>query len=194
MSLTPRTIRTDLKCGKGSISQGEKCTKGTAQALSKTAKLRSTLENAAIAGSAVGTAVSSAQVAFKTATGDLNGASKALQRQAAFSGIMGSAMIAKGKRERNTQLIKKGLTNLQLGLVAGGIGHFSGGGYTKNFNLKEQKSKLLAKSQKAAANVSALKGRVFTQRKQRSQLERMFQGPSAKRDSVWADGFPPEIE
>ena len=28
MTLTPRTIRLDLKCGKGAISEGEKCTKG----------------------------------------------------------------------------------------------------------------------------------------------------------------------
>jgi len=30
MNLTPTTMRTDLKCGKGSISKGEKCTKGAA--------------------------------------------------------------------------------------------------------------------------------------------------------------------
>ena len=31
MALTPSTVRADLKCGNGSISQGEKCTKGAAQ-------------------------------------------------------------------------------------------------------------------------------------------------------------------
>lgn len=30
MTLTPSTIRVDLKCGRGSISPGEKCTKGQA--------------------------------------------------------------------------------------------------------------------------------------------------------------------
>lgn len=30
MTLTPSTVRLDLKCGKGAISQGEKCTKSTA--------------------------------------------------------------------------------------------------------------------------------------------------------------------
>lgn len=29
MTLTPSTVRADLKCGKGAISKGEKCTKGT---------------------------------------------------------------------------------------------------------------------------------------------------------------------
>ena len=31
MTLTPATLRTDLKCGRGAISEGEKCTKGPAQ-------------------------------------------------------------------------------------------------------------------------------------------------------------------
>ena len=31
MALTPATLRADLKCGNGSISQGEKCSKGTAR-------------------------------------------------------------------------------------------------------------------------------------------------------------------
>jgi len=31
MALTPATLRLDLKCGRGSISEGEKCTKGAAQ-------------------------------------------------------------------------------------------------------------------------------------------------------------------
>jgi Skp family chaperone for outer membrane proteins len=31
MNLTPSTVRADLKCGKGSISEGEKCSKGSAQ-------------------------------------------------------------------------------------------------------------------------------------------------------------------
>ena len=30
MTLTPSTLRTDLKCGKGAISKGEKCSKGAA--------------------------------------------------------------------------------------------------------------------------------------------------------------------
>ena len=30
MNLTPSTLRTDLKCGNGAISEGEKCTKGQA--------------------------------------------------------------------------------------------------------------------------------------------------------------------
>lgn len=37
-ALTPKTIRLDLKCGKGSISKGEKCSKGPAVATSRSGK------------------------------------------------------------------------------------------------------------------------------------------------------------
>jgi hypothetical protein len=44
MTLTPSTVRSDLKCGKGSISKGEKCTKGAATA----AKPNTTIRNIAL--------------------------------------------------------------------------------------------------------------------------------------------------
>jgi hypothetical protein len=40
MTLTPSSLRTDLKCGKGAISKGEKCTKGAATAVNPTAQGR----------------------------------------------------------------------------------------------------------------------------------------------------------
>lgn len=39
MTLTPSTVRSDLKCGKGAISKGEKCTKGTVSKASVTENL-----------------------------------------------------------------------------------------------------------------------------------------------------------
>ncbi len=44
MTLTPSTVRNDLKCGKGAISKGEKCTKGTATP----AKTNNTIRNIAL--------------------------------------------------------------------------------------------------------------------------------------------------
>jgi len=41
MTLTPTTIRLDLKCGNGAISEGEKCTKGNATAVKPNKKSRS---------------------------------------------------------------------------------------------------------------------------------------------------------
>ncbi len=44
MTLTPSTVRSDLKCGKGAISKGEKCTKGSATP----AKTNNTIRNIAL--------------------------------------------------------------------------------------------------------------------------------------------------
>lgn len=44
MTLSPSTVRQDLKCGKGAISKGEKCTKGAAT----TAKPNNTIRNIAL--------------------------------------------------------------------------------------------------------------------------------------------------
>lgn len=44
MTLTPSTVRQDLKCGKGAISKGEKCTKGPATAT----KPNNTIRNIAL--------------------------------------------------------------------------------------------------------------------------------------------------
>ena len=44
MTLTPSTVRQDLKCGKGAISKGEKCTKGPATP----AKTNNTIRNIAL--------------------------------------------------------------------------------------------------------------------------------------------------
>ena len=38
MALTPATLRLDLKCGRGAISEGEKCTKGAAQRIQQSNK------------------------------------------------------------------------------------------------------------------------------------------------------------
>lgn len=41
MTLTPSTLRQDLKCGKGAISQGERCTKGPATSVKPSQKEKS---------------------------------------------------------------------------------------------------------------------------------------------------------
>lgn len=56
MALTPSTVRHDLKCGKGSISQGEKCTKGPATKKKEASTLSKALMiggAAAVAGGAI---------------------------------------------------------------------------------------------------------------------------------------------
>lgn len=61
MTLTPSTVRLDLKCGKGAISEGEKCHKGTAtrsvKAKEKSAKAQKVLNTVAVAAGITGAAL-----------------------------------------------------------------------------------------------------------------------------------------
>jgi hypothetical protein len=68
MTLTPSTVRLDLKCGRGAISEGEKCTKGAAQ---RSAKKSNTVKTAAkvalVAGAVLGAGLAG-KAAFSKAT------------------------------------------------------------------------------------------------------------------------------
>jgi len=55
--LTPSTLRLDLKCGKGSISPGEKCTKGAAQRTAPKKRLSRKTVALGLTAGAVGTAL-----------------------------------------------------------------------------------------------------------------------------------------
>lgn len=48
MTLSPRTVRLDLKCGKGAISKGEKCTKGPATQAKAASSDNNTIRNVAV--------------------------------------------------------------------------------------------------------------------------------------------------
>lgn len=47
MTLTPSAVRSDLKCGKGAISKGEKCTKGSATPAKSSTDKKERAKNAA---------------------------------------------------------------------------------------------------------------------------------------------------
>ena len=57
MALTPATLRADLKCGKGSISEGEKCSKGAVSKAGRTEALKTAGKVALVAGALAGGAL-----------------------------------------------------------------------------------------------------------------------------------------
>ena len=187
--------RLDLKCGAGSISEGEKCTKGTAQKAQapqgKSGRVRGALENAAIIAGGAGTAFSYGQVAVNALRGNFAGASKALQREGAFASLAGAGIAAKGARTKNKVLQQEGLKTIGAGATAIGAGHLLGGGYTKGLSvpkpstagLKRGVSNLVGRAAAAKSNV--------TYRTAKSRFERMYSRPG-RRDSVYAAGFSPE--
>lgn len=192
--------RLDLKCGAGSISEGEKCTKGTAQRAEpkkKGAGIRNALENAAIIGGMAGTAVSYGQVVGNALSGNMVGASKALQREGAFAALAGAGMTAKGARTKNKLFKKEGAKALAAGGVAIGAGHLMGGGYTKGIGASLPSASAMRQTLKRGASnlagkASAAKSNV-TYRTAKSQFRRMYNSPG-RRDSVYAAGFSPELD
>jgi hypothetical protein len=179
MTLTPSTIRLDLKCGKGAIAPGKKCHKGSAQKVQSPASStkpsrRAHIENAVLkAGGNVGTTASALSLAA-TFSGKPQLANALGQLGSAASLAEGAAMISRGQRTGN-----------QGDLIGGSFRVAGSAGLT---------DLIARKASYAAINGAAGAARSIKRRRRASQeagLERAFRGPSAQRDSIWAEGFAP---
>ena len=118
MTLTPATLRTDLKCGAGSISEGEKCTKGAA---TKRAPRAGAKERFLKKAGTIGALGSLGYTAVSLARGKsgqaLGGLSAFMASSSAYSA--GEAM----GYERKGQKAKAKLARFQAGVAAGyGLG------------------------------------------------------------------------
>lgn len=186
MTLTPSLVRFDLKCGKGSISAGEKCTKGSGR------NVRANLENAAIAAGIVGNIASFGAGMHQLRKGNLKKANRIMQAQGGFAALQGAGELSKANRTGDKELRAQG----QHSLTTGALGVWLGSSLAGDFNRFPSPSALgvniRARGSRFGAN---LKGKL-TQRSQRQSLERMFNNPQLppadfKGDSIWADGFAP---
>ena len=108
MTLTPSTVRQDLKCGKGAISKGEKCTKGPA---TKASLAENILKYGGVAG-AVGS------VAY--AIHPKSNAFAALAGMHASLGAVASGVAMEGSRTKNRakQLMATSIAASNLGAAA----------------------------------------------------------------------------
>jgi hypothetical protein len=118
MTLTPSTLRVDLKCGKGAISEGEKCTKGAA---TKRAPRAGAKERFLKKAGTIGALGSLGYTAVSLARGKsgqaLGGLSAFMASSSAYSA--GEAM----GYERKGQKAKARLARFQAGVAAGyGLG------------------------------------------------------------------------
>lgn len=181
--------RLDLKCGAGSISEGEKCTKGTAQKAG--AKARAALEKTAIVAGTAGTLYNYAQSVAKGMSGDLKGAGRALQRQGAFAALTAAGMEAKGRRTNNKSLQQQAQRALGSGAVSAAVGSTLTGDLNKVSlsGVKSAASNAASELRNTLGRAAAAKSNV-TYRTAKSQFERMYNRPG-RRDSVWAEGFIP---
>jgi len=184
--------RVDLKCGKGAISEGEKCTKGTAQKAGSQA--RAALEKAAVVAGTAGQVYNYAQSVAKGMSGDLKGAGRALQRQGAFAALTAAGMESEGRRTQNKSLQQQAKRALGSGAVSAAVGSAVTGDLNKVSisNLQAAANNAATGLRNSLGRAAAAKGNV-TYRTAKSQFERMYNRPG-RRDSVYATGFSPELD
>lgn len=163
MTLTPALLRLDLKCGNGSISPGEKCTKGTGQgAAKKSTKVKTAAKVALIAGSVIGAGLAG-KVALNKATSIAASRNKTqlramgANRQAAWQSVWETNAAAnkanlfqRGKAQANYQNARDNL-----------------------YNSIDSQRRVIARMKRFAPKSAARKR------------------AAAKRDSIWATGFEP---
>lgn len=169
--------RLDLKCGKGSISEGEKCHVGAAAKVQPkkykqgnvqvNVKAAKRLRTASRVVSAIGAVAPLAGIASKGATGMVAGFGAA---RTAFSAASALNTYAKAQETGS----KAGRARLQ----------------------KEAKEKAISAGGQLVSSAAGTAVMAATARGQRRRqtLERIYRGPSAKRDSIYAEGFYPELD
>jgi hypothetical protein len=163
MTLTPSTVRLDLKCGNGSISQGEKCTKGTAQgATKKTNTVKTAAKVALVAGAALGAGLAGKAVLNKVTSiaasrNKTQIRAMSANRRAAWQSVWETNAAAnkanlfqRGKAQANYQNARDNL-----------------------YNSIDSQRREIARMKRFAPKSAARKR------------------AAAKRDSIWATGFAP---
>jgi hypothetical protein len=177
MNLTPSTVRADLKCGNGSISQGEKCSKGSAQTVQPkqykkgnvepNKKAAQRLRTAGRVAATVGAIAPLAGLMSKNGAGMVAGFGAA---RTAFQAAGALNTYAKAQETGS----KAGRERLQK--EAKGQAIQAGG-------------QLISGAAGSLAMAGLARRQVKNTDKRRQSLERAYRGPSAKRDSVYARGF-----
>jgi hypothetical protein len=168
--------RLDLKCGNGAISEGEKCTKGAAQKVDPKQYKRGNVEPNQKAAQRLRTA------------GRVVGAIGGLAPLAGLARGSAGGMVAGFGAARTAFTAAGALNNFAKAQATG-----SKAGRERL--QKEAKGQLMnAGGQLVRGAVAGAAITTLARRSRRRQtLERLYKGPSAKRDSVYASGFAPDL-
>lgn len=177
--------RLDLKCGKGSISPGEKCTKGSSapaatqkpsSRISRKTKIGTTMALTGVVGNLAATGYT-AGAAF---TGNYKEVGRGLQAAAAFEGLTGAGFQTMGQKALAKEQYKGAL-------ISGTAGTFLSGDVIRAASFGKQAGK------KAGVSLGNMKGRVRMAMINRRPMPKpkikngKIQDPWT--DSMYADGF-----
>lgn len=213
MALTPATVRLDLKCGNGAISEGEKCHVGTASKAKKNEPTFSNRLSAGIMGAAslytggVGLVNLGAAVQNKSGGNAIAGVGQLL---GAGLGLRASSEYLKG-RKLSGDLHTLGAVGLSQGgeAVGGAVAEsefrrrqanavvnkpydgpdpYKALGIGKNASVREARAAYM----KVAAQHHPDRGGDVTKfRAAKQAYEELLRRNNGRRDSVWASGFAP---
>jgi len=164
--------RLDLKCGNGSISQGEKCTKGGAQ--------------------------QGQQKQYKQGNVDPNQkAAKRLRTAGKVVGTLGALAPLAGLASGKAAGMVAGFGAARSAFGAAGALNTYAKAQETGSRAGRARLQKEAKGQALKAGGSLLTGaasglalaHLSNKQNRRASMERAYRGPSAKRDSIYADGF-----
>lgn len=202
------TERLDLKCGNGSISAGEKCTKGAAQQADPKAaakkEFRSLMNNPVAAHQ------------FNKAKGSTKGVGNKIKRAGEFAARLGGGAAVgfgmmqtfEGAMRGNLGEASRGYRNMQLGAAAIQTAAASKAGrmgkkeLSKEFLKSAARNAAIGVGQEAALGAYAGFKRAGGATGVGRNARRAYQGArmraagmrTMKRDSVYAAGFSPELD
>jgi hypothetical protein len=182
--------RNDLKCGNGSISEGEKCTKGPAQRVQpkKPGRVRTIASAGAVLGGLAVNAGAAGYGLAKTFSGDLAGAGRAFQ-------IAGAGQALSGVGARGLGLKKESRKLLANAALTAGAGTYLREQQTGEIGsaLRRARKSTLAKQLRYAPGNAVGRARMAAIRRRPMPNPRMKNGKIANpwQDSMFADGFTP---
>jgi len=221
MNLTPSSVRADLKCGNGSISEGEKCTKGAAQKVDPKAEAKKEFRNLMNNPTAA--------VQFNRARGSTKGVGNKIKVAGELAARVGGGFalgaglmqLSEGAMRGNLGEVSRGYRNMQLGAAATQVAAASKAGrmgkkeLSKEFLKSAGRQAAIGVGQEAAigayAGFKRAGGAAGVSRNARRAYQRatgMRSTPSGtgwassaydrplrgRRDSVYAAGFSTDLD
>lgn len=200
MTLTPSTLRLDLKCGNGAISEGETCTKGNATAVKPAKKnrskggLKSNLAKALIIGGGATALAGGVGWAASLARGIKNEFNSPRKSSKYFKLSHSMNEGYKAKRLRNISAAIGG-----LGLAAVGSGLVAEGVKTKNSQLRNSGAQMAIGA--GLGSAAAIAGAEEAKRQQKAVIKeakefRRKMGANRKRVrdfKTWAEAYAEEF-
>ena len=213
MPLTPASIRRDLKCGNGAISEGEKCHVGTAtKAKKEQPTFVQRIQSVWSGINAVGSGVAAAQniglaVQHRSlghavgALGNIGGAALSAKASSEYGkgrGLTGNLYAFGGSASNVAGNIagtaiaqadfRKRQANMFVKNTYKGTDPFADLGISSNSSAREARTAYLRLAAKHHPDAG---GDVTKFRKAQEAYEEIVRRNNGRRDSIWADGFDP---